>query len=60
MTGWLWTLITILGPLLLIGVLIWAFARNRHPRPGEIARAEQGARELRAELEDDEARRDAP
>ena len=60
MTGWLWTLITILGPLLLIAAIVWAYLRNRNPRPGEIARAEQGARELRQELEEEEARDGAP
>jgi hypothetical protein len=60
MMGWLWTLITILGPILLIGAIIWAYLRNRRPRPGEIARAERGARELREEIEEDEARRGAP
>lgn len=60
MTGWLWTLTTILGPILLIAAIVWAFMRNRNPRPGEIARAERGARELRKDIEDDEARRDAP
>lgn len=56
MTGWLWTLITILGPLLLIGVIGWATLRNRNARPGEIARAEQGARDLREKIEHEEAR----
>ena len=56
MSGWLWSLVTILGPILFIGVLVWAYLRNRNPRPGEIARAEQGARELRRDLEEDEAR----
>jgi len=60
MTGWLWTLITILGPVLLIGVILWAYFRNRSPRPGEIAQAERGARELREELEEEEARRGEP
>lgn len=60
MTGWLWTLTTILGPILLIGAIVWAYWRNRKPRPGEIERAERGARELRQELEEDEARREAP
>ena len=60
MTGWLWTLITIVGPILLIGVIIWATLRTRNPAPGEIARAEQGARELREEIEEDEAREGAP
>ena len=60
MTGWLWTLITILGPLLLIAAIVWAWLRNRNPSREEIARAERGARELREEIEEDEARRDAP
>lgn len=60
MTGWLWTLITILGPILLIAAILWAYLRTRNPRPGEIARAEQSARELREELEEEEARRGEP
>lgn len=60
MTGWLWTLISILGPILLIGAIVWAYMRNRNPRRGEIERAERGARELRADLEEEEARRNAP
>ena len=49
--GWLWTLITILGPLLLIGAIIWAVLRNRNPSRSEIERSERGARELREKLE---------
>ncbi len=60
MTGWLWSLATILGPILLIAAIVWAFLRNRNPRPGEIERAERGARELRQDIEEDEARRNAP
>ena len=60
MTGWLWTLITIVGPLLLIGAILWAWLRNKGPRSEEIARAERGARELREELEEEEARRGEP
>jgi hypothetical protein len=58
--GWQWILIDIVAPVLLIGAIIWAYLRNRRPRPGEIERAERGARELRQEIEEDEARRDAP
>ena len=39
MTGWLWTLITILGPLLLIAAIVWAYLRNRNPAPGEKPRS---------------------
>lgn len=60
MTGWMWTLVTILGPLLLIAVIVWAYLRNRNPSREEIARAEQGARELREDLEEEEARRGEP
>ena len=60
MTGWLWSLATILGPILLIAAIVWAFLRNRNPRPGEIERAERGARELRQDIEEHEARRNAP
>lgn len=56
MTGWLWTLITILGPILLLAAIVWAYLRNRNPAPGEIARAEQGAREVRKELAEDRER----
>ena len=58
MNGAMWSLITVLGPLLLIAAIVWAVLRNRN-RAG-VDRAERGARELRQELEDEEARRDAP
>lgn len=60
MTGWMWTLVTILGPLLLIGLIVWATLRNRNPSREEIAQAERGARELREELEEEETRDGAP
>ena len=60
MMGWLWTLITIVGPILLIGAIVWAWLRTKGPRPEEIARAERGARELREELEEEETRRGEP
>ena len=60
MSGWLWSLVTILGPILLIAAILWSYLRNRNPRRGEIARAERGARELREEIEEDEARDGAP
>ena len=60
MTGWLWTLITILGPLLLIGAIVWAYLRTRNPSREEIASADRGARELREDLEEEEARRGEP
>lgn len=53
MTGWLWTLITILGPILLIGAIIWAFLRNRASGRANVAQAERGAAELREDLKRD-------
>ena len=58
--GWLWSLATILGPILLIGVVLWAVMRNRQGGPREVERAELGARELREDIEEDEARDGAP
>ena len=54
MTGWLWTLATVLGPLLLIGTIIWATLRNRAGSKADIARAERGAKALREEIARDE------
>ena len=57
--GSLWPLITILGPILLLVAIIWATLRNRGSRE-DIARADRGARELREEIERDEARDGTP
>ena len=56
----LWIIIAIVGPALLIAALIWAFLRNRNATRREIERADRGARELRAQLEEEEARDGAP
>ena len=51
-----------LGAFVLLGAIIYAFVSNRaSATPGEIARAESGARELREEIEEDNAaeRRDS-
>jgi cbb3-type cytochrome oxidase subunit 3 len=53
MTGWLWSLATILGPILLIGAIIYAFLRNRGGSRSEVRRAERGAVELREDLQRD-------
>ena len=58
--GWLWGLVTVLGPLLLIGAIIWAYFRNRGGSRAEIARAERGARDVREEIKRDEAEDGAP
>ena len=42
---------TVIGPIVLLAVIVWAWARNRETH-GELERkAEQGARELRHEIE---------
>lgn len=54
--GSIWPVITVVGPLLLIGFLIWAFFRNRASASRtQIERAERGARDLREDIEEDNA-----
>jgi len=53
MTGWLWSLATILGPILLIGAILYAFLRNRGGSQQQVDRAERGAAEFREKLERD-------
>ena len=53
----LWHIIDIVGPLLLLAAIVWVVLRNRRAKPGEMERAEQGARDLRRELENEEAER---
>ena len=53
----LWHIIDIVGPLLLLAAIVWAVLRNRRAKPGEMERAERGARDLRRELENEEAER---
>lgn len=44
------------GAFVLLGAIIYAYFSNRaSATPGQIARAEQGARELREEIEEDHA-----
>lgn len=45
-----WSLINILGPLLLAAVLLWAFLRNRSSRR-DIDRSERGTRDVYDESE---------
>jgi len=40
-SGGLWPIITIIGPLLLAAVLLWAMLRNRASRPSEVDRTER-------------------
>ena len=53
MTGGLWTLVTILGPILLIAAIIYAFMRNRGGSRRQVARAEQGAADVREDIKRD-------
>ena len=54
----IWSIAIIVGPILLIAVLIWAYFRNRASASrGEIARAERGTRELREQIEEENAHR---
>jgi hypothetical protein len=44
--GGSWGIITILGPLALALVLLWALLRNRKSKPRDLDRTEQATREL--------------
>ena len=51
----LYSLVTILGPILLIGIVLWAYIRNKQSASRrEIAKAERGARELRRDIEEEQ------
>ena len=50
MTGWMWSLVTILGPALLIAAIIWATLRNRRAGARKLERSERSAREVREEI----------
>jgi len=41
-----WGIITIVGPLLLAAVILWALLRNRKVRPDEIDRTERATHDL--------------
>jgi hypothetical protein len=56
----LWFVIDIVAPLLLIAAIVWAYFHNRNAGRASLERAERGARELRREIEEDEARTGAP
>ena len=51
MAGGIWSVALILGPLLLLALIIWAFMRNRGASRRTTERAERGAEELRDEIE---------
>ncbi len=45
-------LATVLGPILLLSVLVWAWLRNRQASRSNKLEAERGARDLRQDIED--------
>ncbi|WP_454598413.1 hypothetical protein [Qipengyuania sp. SM2507] len=45
-------LATVLGPILLLAVLVWAWQRNRQASRSNELKAERGARDLRQDIED--------
>lgn len=57
--GWLWILVTGIGVALLGAAIFFATRSNKHDSRANIAEAEQGAKALRDELEEDEAQRGA-
>lgn len=59
--GDFWGLITIIGPVLLGAVLIWALLRNRKTTPREDAHTEQATHDLYEQIDrEDKAREDEP
>jgi len=46
-----WGVMTIVGPLLLAAVLLWAVLRNRKTRRGDVGRSERGTRDVYDESE---------
>jgi hypothetical protein len=48
--AWFWWVAVVVGPLLLIGLIVWGTLRTQSSSRG-VNRAERGAKELREELE---------
>lgn len=49
----IWGIVLILGPMILLGVIIWAYARNKAAGPRNLEQAERGAERLREQIERD-------
>lgn len=45
MSGGFWSLLTVLGPLLLGGAILWALLRNRQTSRNDLDRTEHATRE---------------
>lgn len=56
MQGEILSIATIVGPILMLAVIIWAYMRNKSASRSTTQRAERGARELREEIEHDRDR----
>lgn len=57
--GSLWGLMTVVGPILLLGVIMWAMLRNRTRSRADKERTEQATRELYEESDRASKARDA-
>jgi hypothetical protein len=49
----IWFLVVVVGPVLLLAALIWAYFRNRNASPASFARSEEGAKQLREDIRND-------
>jgi len=57
--GTLWTLLTIVGPIVLGAAVIYAIYRNRREtQPGDEARSDRAAKDLRDQLDKEEQQRE--
>ncbi|WP_338446529.1 hypothetical protein V5F89_01650 [Pelagerythrobacter marensis] len=54
--GNIWAVAVIVGPILLLAVAIYVWARNRNANRASIRRSERGARDLREDLEEKQDR----
>lgn len=55
--GWLWILVTGIGVIMLGAAMFYAWRANKHDSKSHVAQAEHGAKTVRDELVEDEARR---
>ena len=57
--GGLWGVVTVLGPIVLAGVIVWAIFRNRrHETPAEIAQTEAATDRLYEQIDAEDHARD--
>lgn len=53
----LWGVATIVGPILLLAVIVWAWASNRKAGAPSERQADAGAKQLREEIQAEDERR---